>query len=271
MYLSKKSSKFRLKQRKTLHLSIHLVDHCNLNCKGCDNFSCIADEKYHSVESLAKDFRRIYELAEGKIDSISLFGGEPLLHPELLRILDIAGEYFCKTDFRLVTNGILLSKQDDYFWAKCRQNNIKITKYPINLPFVQLEQTAREHNVILEYYGNTGFELKKMHKIPINPNGNENQQKSFELCYKANTCIMLDGGKIYTCATIPYIKYFNKRFGMDLKICEKDYIDIYGIKSINEVFEFLCKPMPFCRYCNTKESVYGIDWGVSKKEITEWI
>jgi hypothetical protein len=58
---------------------------------------------------------------------------------------------------------------------------------------------------------------------------------------------------------------------MDLQIDEKDYIDIYKIKSIDEVFEFLCKPIPFCRYCNTKEPVYGIDWAVSKKEITEWI
>lgn len=25
-----------------LRVEIHVVDHCNLNCRGCDNFSCIA-------------------------------------------------------------------------------------------------------------------------------------------------------------------------------------------------------------------------------------
>jgi MoaA/NifB/PqqE/SkfB family radical SAM enzyme len=270
---SKELSKLQLKQRKTLSLNIHLVDHCNLNCKGCDNFSSIADEKYHSVESLERDFNRIYELANGKIDLIHLMGGEPLLHPELLKILDIAGKNFGKTGLMLITNGVLLSKQKEHFWESCHKNNIKITitKYPIDLPFAQFEQTAKEHNVILKYYQNTGVELNMMHKMPINTCGTENYRKSFELCFKANTCIMLDEGKIYTCATIPYIKYFNKHFGMDLQISKKDYIDIYEIKSIDEVFEFLCKPMPFCRYCNSKELVYGIDWAVSKKEITEWV
>jgi organic radical activating enzyme len=272
-YLIEKAAKERLQKRKTLGLSIHLVDHCNLNCRGCDNFSCIADEKYHAVTSLEKDFERIHELAEGRFDTISLLGGEPLLHPELLSILDIAAKYFRGNDLKLVTNGILLLKQTSNFWKICHKNNIKvtITKYPINLSFEKIEQVAKEYNVALEYYGDTGRALKKMHKIPLNLSGNEDQQKSFNLCYKSNNCIMLDEGKIYTCVTIPYIKYFNKQFGVNLSICDNDYIDIYKINTLDEIFDFLCKPMPFCRYCNTKEPVYNIDWSVSKKDISEWV
>jgi MoaA/NifB/PqqE/SkfB family radical SAM enzyme len=263
----------RLQKRETLHLSIHLVDNCNLNCIGCDNFSPIADKKYHSIQSLHRDFKRIDELANGKIDSISLLGGEPLLHPNLLGILDLAGKYFKGTTLRLVTNGVLLRKQDSSFWKTCKRNEIKvtITKYPINLPFDEIEGIAKIYDTMLEYYRNTGIVLKTMHKIPLNLSGNEDMKNSFELCYKSNTCIMLDDGKIYTCATIPYIKYFNKYFGTDLKICEKDYIDIYRVNNVDEIFEFLCKPMPFCRYCNTKEPVNNIKWCVSKKDITEWM
>ncbi|MDR2479129.1 MAG: hypothetical protein LBD48_07440, partial [Treponema sp.] len=50
---TKKAADYRSKKRTGLNLSVHLADHCNLNCKGCDNFSCIADEKYHSPETEA--------------------------------------------------------------------------------------------------------------------------------------------------------------------------------------------------------------------------
>jgi len=272
-FLQKKAAKKRLVKRKTLRLSIHLTDHCNLNCKGCDSFSSIADEKYHSVRSLENDFKRIFELAAGRIDDVKLMGGEPLLHPELIKILDIAGKYFSETDISIVTNGILLLKQEPIFWETCGKNNIKvtITKYPINLHFDKIEGRAKEHGTVLDYYETSATELKKMHKIPLNINGTEDVQTSFELCYKSNNCIMLDEGKIYTCATIPYIKYFNKRFGTNLEVSENDYIDIHAVNNIEEIFDFLCKPMPFCRYCNTKEPVYGINWEKSKKEMSEWI
>jgi MoaA/NifB/PqqE/SkfB family radical SAM enzyme len=204
---------------------------------------------------------------------VELLGGEPLLHSDLLAVLGITGKYFYGLDLKLVTNGILLLKQTNEFWEICNKNNIKIvvTKYPINLQFSKIEQVAKKHNVILNYYGETELIPRMLHKVPLNISGNENQQKSFELCYKANSCISLDEGRIYTCPTVPYIKYFNKQFGTDLTISNEDYIDIYKIKTLDEIFEFLCKPIPFCRYCNTKGMVYRIDWSVSKKEISEWV
>jgi MoaA/NifB/PqqE/SkfB family radical SAM enzyme len=205
--------------------------------------------------------------------TIQLLGGEPLLHPDLITILNIAGKYFSQYDLRIVTNGILLLKHENIFWETCKKNNIKviIIKYPISLPFDEIEKTVKAYGTLLEYYGNTGTELEQMHKMPLDLYGTENIQKSFDLFYKSNSCIMLDEGKIYTCATIPYIKYFNKQFGTDLQVSKKDYVNIYAVKDIEEVFDFLCKPMPFCRYCNTKSPVYGISWEPSKKKITEWV
>ena len=100
-YLEKRREKLRKKllekkltKRKILDFEVHLADHCNLNCKGCFHFCPIADEKYPSVQSLENDFKRIYELANGKIGRIYLLGGEPLLHPELIKIINVAGKYF---------------------------------------------------------------------------------------------------------------------------------------------------------------------------------
>jgi hypothetical protein len=47
--------------------------------------------------------------------------------------------------------------------------------------------------------------------------------------------------------------------------------DIYGVKDIGEILDFLCKPIPFCRYCKIKAWEVGVEWSVSKKRLTEWI
>ena len=172
-----------------------------------------------------------------------------------------------------------MSKQSEIFWKACRSNNVKIviTKYPIRLPFNEIEKTAKKHGVKLTYFGqsrivrHSKIGLKTLWKLPLNLQGTEDKKKSFELCHASNTCILLEEGKIYTCAPIPYIKYFNKHFGTNVEVSPNDYINIYEVKNIEEVFEFLCKPMPFCRYCNRREPVYGIDWDTSKKEISEWV
>ncbi|GHV72928.1 hypothetical protein AGMMS49940_02300 [Spirochaetia bacterium] len=85
-----------------------------------------------------------------------------------------------------------------------------------------------------------------------------------------NTCVQLIDGKLYTCIVIAYMKYFNKYFNKKLTVGDNDSIDIYKVKTKEELFEFLAKPVSFCKYCNIKNTVFGLEWGVSKKDISEW-
>jgi hypothetical protein len=81
----------------------------------------------------------------------------------------------------------------------------------------------------------------------------------------------MKNGKIYPCNTIQCIEHFNTYFNKNLEVTEKDYIEIDKVKNIDEIYDFLITPKPFCRYCNRKGIVLGILWGVSQKEITEWV
>ncbi|MDR2121060.1 MAG: hypothetical protein LBP64_09360 [Tannerella sp.] len=47
-------------------------------------------------------------------------------------------------------------------------------------------------------------------------------------------------------------------------------MDIYKAKDMDEIMNFLCRPMPFCLYCNKKGTIWDIGYGVSKKDIIEW-
>ena len=253
-------------------LHIHLTDHCNLNCRACDNFSPLSPEVFADIAVVERDFARISELSNGQVAKIQLLGGEPLMHPKVIDFLDIARKYFPDVEIEMVTNGILLPKQKEDFWEACRRNNIKIivTKYPIKIDHEALKKLAEKERVQFEFYGSTSSVGKNMQCVPLDLAGKQNAHDSFLRCSSANRCIALDNGKIYTCTTIPYVKYFNTHFGKNLSITEADYMDIYKAKNIAEILEFLSKPMPFCRFCNQKGIILDIGYGVSTKNISEW-
>ena len=265
----RKQSVERRKVKTQLGFEVSVCDHCNLNCVCCEHFSPIADEAYLDIENYEKDCARISELVGGEIGWLHLMGGEPLLHPRLNEILEISRTYFRKGDIELVSNGILLLKQNDLFWETCRKNNIAVavTQYPIKLDHKSLEQKAKEANVQFRYYF---IGHKTMHKKPLDIAGGQNIGDNLKVCHKFNTCVQLVDGKLYTCIEMAYIKYFNRHFNQNLVVEEKDIIDIYKIKTKEEMFERLAKPVSFCRYCNIKETDFGIEWKVSKKEISEW-
>ncbi|MDR1746812.1 MAG: radical SAM protein [Tannerella sp.] len=253
-------------------LHLHLTDHCNLNCRGCDNFSPLSPEVFADTEVFERDCARMAELCGGRVSEVQLLGGEPLLHPHVTAFTDIVRKYFAVDPVKLVTNGILLFKQTDAFWENCRRNRIEIvvTKYPISIDHAGIEQHVKDKGVLFSFYGSTGSVAKTMQCSPLDPDGKQNPRDSFLRCSSANRCISLDNGKLYTCSLIPYVKYFNSHFRKNLEVTENDYMDIYKANGMDEIRKFISKPMPFCRYCNKKGMIWDIGYGVSKKEISEW-
>lgn len=123
------------KKRKLLGFRIRAAEHCNLNCKGCNNFAPIAEHEFIALDELQRDLTRLGELFEHKCSYIYITGGEALLHPELTSIMRLARTAFSSGDISVFSNGILLSQQTDDFWNACREYNINIicTAYPINI------------------------------------------------------------------------------------------------------------------------------------------
>ncbi len=55
------------------HIEIHLVEHCNLNCKYCSHFSSIAEKKFYDVNKYEKDMARLAYVTKGKIGKFSFW------------------------------------------------------------------------------------------------------------------------------------------------------------------------------------------------------
>lgn len=257
-----KKSEFAFK-----YFEVHLTEHCNLNCQSCFHFSCLAEEEYADINIFEKDFKRMSELSNGKIESFLLLGGEPLLHPELHSFFEISRKYFPKADIQLVTNGVLLPVQGEDFWIAMKKNNIILrpTKYPINLDYKKIEEKAREYNIRVHYFN----DIKISSKIPLNIDGKLNPRKTHKRC-GCKTCYILNKGKIYPCSTAGNIHHFIKFFNLDIKNDEKNGIDIYKAKDIYEIDNFLKKRIPLCKHCRGVCLMYK-EWAVTKKDINEWV
>jgi MoaA/NifB/PqqE/SkfB family radical SAM enzyme len=272
-----KKTKIKDVGKSLFQIEVHLTEHCNLKCKGCWHFSCIADEEFLSLEVFEKDLRRLSELTD-KLSVIKLLGGEPLLHPQIIDFIKISRNYFPNTLIQITTNGILLEKQDNIFWAACRDNNVtvSISTYPININIDIVEKIARNQRVYLIYDENRAKIYHRttnknfMVKWNLDISGKQNHKKNYFICgFHSGECVTLRDGKIFACFTAAHVKFFNKRFHKNLEITDKDYIDIHKIKNVDEIYTFLQTPFPFCKYCVPLKSSC-VNWETTKNEIEEW-
>jgi MoaA/NifB/PqqE/SkfB family radical SAM enzyme len=257
------------KLQKCIHyLEISVVDHCNLNCKYCANFSPLAQKTYLDIIDYEKDCRKLSEISMNNVETIRLLGGEPLLHDKLEEIIFITRKYFSQSRIELVTNGLLLLKMNDDFWRSCSDNTIivSISHYPIKINYKAIQKTASRFKVTVSY---SKF-AQPMFKWVLDIDGKQNSNESYLKCHRSNICVTLRNGKIYPCSMIPYVRYFNRYFNKELLENEQDSFDLYQTNCFDEILLFLSKAVPFCKYCNPNNIIYSNKWEISKREITEW-
>lgn len=260
-----------------LAFSVHLCEHCNLNCAGCNNCSPLANEEYTDLPEFARDIERLGSLSDGEAYRIQLTGGEPLLNPRAIEYAIIARKHFPYARIAFLTNGILVKKQSEEFWSLCREHRIAMdfTPYPIGVNYLELGEFL-VHKGLEWKYQIAEEPVKTMRKegFVLNPNTPKSQATHNWLhCYMANNCMQLHHGKM-SCTKLSNAHHFIRYFSPETRhmhISEKDFIDIYKVQSIDDIFNFFANPFPFCKYCNVDGMEYGIPWQKSKYEIKEWV
>ena len=238
---------------------VDIVDHCNLNCKGCGHFSPLAPKSFLDIETFETDLRRLNVLLNGEIFCLELMGGEALLHPQLEDFLRITAKYV-SGEKNLCTNGVLLSTLPNRIYQLCAQTGITIcvTMYPIDIDWVEIYRKADLFGTKIFQIKSAGEEEKKWYKNPKDMNGNQNAEDNFMHCFWKARCIVLEQGRVSSCVVPFKAKFFQKYFKSNaFDTTEQNSIDIYKANDIDEIVEFLNKPIPCCRYClpNKEEQI----------------
>ncbi len=115
---------------------VEITDHCNLECPICYASSGPSRPLYRSVEQVERMLDAIVG-NEGQPDVVQISGGEPTLHPDFFRILDLAKERPFQ-HLMVNTNGIRIARDD----AFARRLASYMPGFEIYLQFDSFESAA---------------------------------------------------------------------------------------------------------------------------------
>lgn len=94
------------------HLELPITTYCTLCCRHCANLMQYYDRPRHgSVEQIIDSLTAVLSSVDG-VALLRILGGEPLLHPELCRILDFCLKEQKIKKIEVVTNGTLLFSEE---------------------------------------------------------------------------------------------------------------------------------------------------------------
>lgn len=104
-------------------LEIYIANGCNLKCRFCSHLN-----PYRKGLIPADTLITSFECWSRKIAprTIGLLGGEPLLHPELFRIIRSVHACWPNSEIVLTTNGLLLHRHPDAMIEALREANIHV-------------------------------------------------------------------------------------------------------------------------------------------------
>lgn len=245
------------------YIEMHLVNHCNLNCRGCSHMSNVSP-----VDFIEEDyFEKEIEILNSKfnVQTIRLMGGEPLLHPRISQLVAVTRDILPYSRIELVTNGLLLVKMTDEFWENIRDKDIVVSvssykptmhisdgiielfeRHNIKYIFDVSSKQKDDKNYVFEFHKGLGH--KKTH------DGN----KSSKVCFGKN-CYFYKDFKISKCAYPALIHLLNEKFFTSYVVEQDDFIDVRNINDGWDALKKLTEPMDFCSYC-IEERPHKFEW-----------
>ena len=253
------------------HVDYHIVHHCNFHCAGCNQFSCLAQPWFVPYEQFYEEWKTVRDKGL-QFGEIRLLGGEPLLHPELGRLLTAIRELIPNTKIVVYTNAILLKKRKEELLPVFNDNKITlfISKYSeLKLDYAELERGFND----VTSTSATSFMNTCLHKNP-----DFNAEEMYRQCNNSQSwqCRFLKENRLYTCSMIPnlcfLIQYFPELHDTPLgqMNIEENGIDI-RTHTVGEIEEFLKHSIPACAFCNVPHAKRFHGWYPSEYKITEWI
>ena len=246
--------------------------HCNFCCAYCSHYSTIAPEYLLPLDIFKRDIKRMSKILNGRINTLRLLGGEPLLNPNIEKMMILSAEYFPDAVKNIGSNGLLLKDMPQSFWNTLKETGFKIEvstyyKYPDYYNITQYDKMKNEHGEYIHF--SRGVNEFRLANLDNNPKSEDDY--NFELCEKKYACTQIDNGKLSMCAPMAYVKFFNAKFkDYAVKIPDNHFLDIYKISSLEEILSYFKEPKDFCRYCHMGHNQEHRPWTITKRDVSEW-
>jgi organic radical activating enzyme len=236
-------------RRRTVEYS--LTEHCNLSCYNCDHASPLLDTKFASLEEFSRDVRALAKVMDLQV--LTLIGGEPLLHPQILDFIRIGRESGIAEKIVIRTNGVLLHTMPDEFWQLI--DILRISLYPgvkQRLSKEDLKAKCERFSVDCDVYER----IAQFDRTVINTAIKDPTlvRGIFRECKMAHEweCLSLHDGMLFRCSVAPFMDKRLKRLGIDFDSNATDGVRVADNPRLYEEVEAALTtrdPLKACTYC----------------------
>ncbi len=239
--------------------------HCNLNCKGCSSCSPIMPEWFLDLQKLNDDLSRLKYLGIN-ILNINILGGEPLLHPDIMKIFQLVRKIYSSANISLMTNGLLLPEMPSEFWSVCRECSVmmKVTCFPVMTSQQRMSLEEIFHHENLCYH----LTDKRLFNKILVLNNKAALEDVVRNC-GCNKAYNLFDGNVSRCTVPMVVQDMNNYFGA--KFITGGRLNIYSVESGREVIEFLETPNETCKNCSAHTEKVKWEKGDTHPKLSDWL
>jgi MoaA/NifB/PqqE/SkfB family radical SAM enzyme len=231
-------------------LEVNVVDHCNLRCANCDHFSPVAAPNFLDATELHNDLVALAKVLV--IRELQLVGGEPLLHPGLLELVEVARSSGLARQITLITNGVLLHRADPRLFELL--DGLWISRYPgvvQRYDETHLRSLAQEYGIWIWIKDTPTFGRKHLNR----PNDDDALvQHIYFSCLDAHiySCHTVHQGRYYKCPPSVYMRQRLGRKGIKFENSSADSVPLHDNPNLRaDIARFIASDVPLqaCRWC----------------------
>jgi len=246
---------------------------CNLSCAGCISLSDRQREgiaPYLEIEHWLQNWKQKINPA-----IVTIFGGEPCLHPDLIDICRLVRATWPASAIRLITNGYLLDNFDSAAWFEFTNFEMQISIHRkdhekiINQRIKDILSHKKDwrvsvhggaHHKQIEWTSNDISIYKSIFKDFVVPFKEENQSitawnsdpvEAYKICGSPATPILYKG-KLYKCPPVANI----------IDLTGNHYANYQGYSADDDLSTFIAlidQPESVCGYCPDRARAVVID------------
>lgn len=259
-YFREVARELGLKSRFIAHrLRVMVTSRCTLNCKECSAYVPYApSHRDDDWEKIVSDIKIVLDAVK-ELHEIELFGGEPLLHPDLHKIVSALENEPRVHQISVITNGTILpSNELIQALAADKKTIYRMSSYgklstKINDTRRLLEENNIRHEIIdyKTWYKNAEFKILN--------DSEENVKKRFVCCMEGCGLVYWCG-KLYFCVALPFL--------LEAGVFPQSNDNFFEIRNsklgrpelISELYQYIMRSntdqyIDACKYCTGKTSI----------------
>lgn len=241
--------KKELENGKLIYPRVELVvtTRCTLKCSGCSHMMPLY--KKHR-EFQAEDLISMLESFLNLVDEcicINITGGEPLLYPELYKIIDFITKQRKILFVEITTNGTISLKQDVLDKIKKENTMVYISNYACVDNACEVAALLKSNGITCLYesegqwfdYGNYLFKGQKVSRLML----------KYKTCMDGMYCSTLLNNRLFCCSRAAFLSDLN------MVDTETDYVQLKKAKR-EDLIEFVNRSyMNICNYCDIDKQI----------------